>query len=72
MTVFWEYPHQPMITHTIDRFILDQKPILLTSSYWIPSQNKTKSNLQILRIFQTFKFWKKKDFTCATPSKVAW
>ena len=33
MLAFWEYP-SPRITHTID-------------SYWIPSQNKTKSKLQI-------------------------
>ena len=43
---FWA-PRCPMITHTIDQFILDPKPILLTSSYWIPSQNKSKSKLQI-------------------------
>ena len=29
-------PRRLMITHTIDQFIL------LTSSYWIPSQNKVK------------------------------
>ena len=39
MPVFWGHPstptaHCPMITHTIH-------------SYWIPSQNKTKSKLQI-------------------------
>ena len=32
-----------MITHTSD-------------SHWIPSQNKTKSKLQILKNFQIFKF----------------
>ena len=32
---FWGYPRRLMITHTI-------------MSYWIPSQNKTKSKLQIL------------------------
>ena len=32
-----------MITHTIDQFILNPKSILLTSSYWIPSQNKVKA-----------------------------
>ena len=32
-----------MITHTIE-------------SYWIPSQKKTKSKLQIKRIHQNFKF----------------
>ena len=33
-------PRRPMITHTIDHFILNPKSILLTSSYRIPSQNK--------------------------------
>ena len=37
MPVFWGYPLYPMITHTIDQFMLDPKLILLTSSYWIPS-----------------------------------
>ena len=36
-------PHRPMNTHTID-------------SYWNPSQNKTKSKLQVERICQNFKF----------------
>ena len=36
-------PRRPMITHTIDQFILNPKSILLTSSYQIPSQNKTKA-----------------------------
>ena len=35
---------RPMITHTID-------------SYWIPSQNKTKSKLQIQRVCQNFKYF---------------
>ena len=35
-------PCCPMITHTIDWFILNPKSILLTSSYRIPSQNKVK------------------------------
>ena len=35
-------PRRPMITHTIDQFILNHKSILLTSSYQIPSQNKWK------------------------------
>ena len=35
-------PCRPMITHTIDQFILNPKTILLTSSYQIPSQNKVK------------------------------
>ena len=40
-------PRRLMITHTIE-------------SYWIPSQKKTKSKLQILKKspqFQIFKFW---------------
>ena len=36
-------PRRPMITHTIDKFVLNPKSILLTSSYRIPSQNKVKS-----------------------------
>ena len=36
-------PRRPMITHTIDLFILNPKSILLTSSYQIPSQNKVKA-----------------------------
>ena len=38
---FWGYPRRLMITHTIE-------------SYWIPSQKKTKSKLQILKIRQNF------------------
>ena len=38
-------PHRPMITHTIDQFILNPKSILLTSSYRIPSQNKVKAEI---------------------------
>ena len=34
---FWGYPRRLMITHTIE-------------SYWIPSQKKTKSKLQIYKI----------------------
>ena len=34
---------RPMITHTIDQFILNPKSILLTSSYQIPNQNKMKA-----------------------------
>ena len=33
----------PMITHTIDQFILNPMSILLTSLYRIPSQNKVKA-----------------------------
>ena len=36
-------PRRPMISHTIDQFILNPKSILLTSSYRIPSQNKVKA-----------------------------
>ena len=36
-------PRRPMITHTIDQFILNPKSILLTSSYQIPSQNMMKA-----------------------------
>ena len=53
-------PHRPMITHTIDHFILDPKPILLTTSYWIPRQNKTKSTFHILKNLpklQFYEFW---------------
>ena len=31
---------RPVITHTIDQFVLNPKSILLTSSYRIPSQKK--------------------------------
>ena len=36
-------PRRPMITHTIDQFILNPKSIILTSSYRIPSQNRVKA-----------------------------
>ena len=36
-------PRSPMITHTIDQFILNPMSILLTSLYRIPSQNKVKA-----------------------------
>ena len=38
-----ETPRSPMITHTIDQFILNPMSILLTSLYRIPSQNKVKA-----------------------------
>ena len=41
---FWDTPRGPMITHTSD-------------SHQIPSQNKTKSKLQILKNCQKSKFW---------------
>ena len=40
--MFWDTPRHPMITHTRD-------------SHQIPSQNKTKSKLQMLKNFQKFK-----------------
>ena len=45
---FWDTPRRPMITHTSD-------------SHQIPSQNNTKSKLQILKNCQNFN----------TPSEVA-
>ena len=36
-------PRRPLITHTIDQFILNPMSILLTSSYRIPCQNKVKA-----------------------------
>ena len=57
---FWDTPHRPMITHT-------------SGSHQIPSQNKTKSKLQILKNCQKFKFWNfARNFTRDTPSEVAW
>ena len=41
-------PRRPVITHTIDQFVLNPKSILLTSSYRIPSQKKVKAE-NILR-----------------------
>ena len=53
-------PCRLMITHTIE-------------SYWIPSQKKTKSKLQILKIRQNFKFLNfEMGITRDTPSEVAW
>ena len=53
-------PHRLMITHT-------------TESYWIPSQNKTKSKLQIYKIRRNFKFLNfETGITRDTPSEVAW
>ena len=42
-------PRRPVITHTIDQFVLNPKSILLTSSYRIPSQKKVKA--EKIRIF---------------------
>ena len=42
-------------------------------SYWIPSQKKTKSKLQIYKIRQNFKFFNfETGITHDTPSEVAW
>ena len=49
-----------MITHT-------------TESYWIPSQKKTKSKLQIKKIRQNFNFFNfETGITRDTASEVAW
>ena len=45
-------PRRPVITHTIDQFVLNPKSILLTSSYRIPSQKKVKAE----KISEKFKF----------------
>ena len=46
MPAFWDTPSHPMITHTSD-------------SHQIPSQNETKSKLQIFKNYQKYKFWNK-------------
>ena len=43
-------------------------PILLASSYWIPSHNKTKSKLRICQNFKFFNY--EKSITHDTPSDV--
>ena len=48
-------PSRPVITHTIDQFVLNPKSILLTSSYRIPSQKKVKAE-KIRKISEKFKF----------------
>ena len=48
-------PRRPMITHTIDQFILNPKSILLTSSYRIPSQNKVKAE-ELEKIAENWNF----------------
>ena len=48
-------PRRPMITHTMDQFILNSKSILLTSSYRIPSQNKMKAE-KLEKLAQKLKF----------------
>ena len=45
-------PRRPVITLTIDQFVLNPKSILLTSSYRIPSQKKegeSRKNYKNLR-----------------------
>ena len=48
-------PRRPVITLTIDQFILNPKSILLTSSYRIASQKKVKAE-KIRKISEKFKF----------------
>ena len=48
-------PRRPVITHTIDQFVLNPNSILLTSSYRIPSQKKVKAE-KIRKICGKFKF----------------
>ena len=48
-------PRHPVITLTIDKFVLNPKSILLTSSYRIPSQKKVKAE-KIRKICEKFKF----------------
>ena len=48
-------PRHPVITHTIDQFLLNPKSILLTSSYRIPSQKKVKAEKN-RKIGENFKF----------------
>ena len=50
---FWGYPPPPVITHTIDKVVLNPKSILLTSSYRIPSQKKVKAK-KISKICEKF------------------
>ena len=53
-------PRRLMITHTIE-------------SYWITSQKKTKSKLQIKKIRQNYEFLNfETGITRNTPSEVAW
>ena len=59
-------PCRPVITHTIDQFVLNPKSILLTSSYRIPSQKKVKAE----KISEKFKFYNFViNLTRNTPSK---
>ena len=59
MPAFWDTSHCPMITHTID-------------SHQIPSPNKTKSKLQILKKCQKIKIKHfARSYTFDTPSEVA-
>ena len=57
--VFWGYPRRPIINHTIDL-------------YWIPSQDKTNSTLQILKNLPKVFFNFANKNTHDTPSEIAW
>ena len=48
-------PRCPVITHTIDQFVLNPKSILLTSSYRMPSQKKVKAE-KIRKVCIKFRF----------------
>ena len=50
---FEDTPRRPVITHTIDKVVLNPKSILLTSSYRIPSQKKVKAK-KISKICEKF------------------
>ena len=43
---------RPVITHTIDHFVLNPKSILLTSSYRIPSQKMVKAEKIKIKILE--------------------
>ena len=61
-------PRRPVITHTIDQFVLNPMSILLTSSYRIPSQKKVKAEKN-RKIWEKFKFQNFViNFTRNTPS----
>ena len=49
-------PRRPVITLTIDQFILNPKSILLISSYRIPSQKKVKAE-KLEKFAKKFKFY---------------
>ena len=49
-------PRRPVITLTINQFVLNPKSILLTSSYRIPSQKKVKAKKKIEKIAKNLNF----------------